>query len=82
LACGVPCVASQVGGGPEVAGDLGIYVDPYDVDAIAAGARRLIADSSHRARVAEEGPVRARKFAMESMAADYLKVYREVAAAR
>lgn len=82
LACGVPCVVSQVGGGPEVAGDLGIYVDPYDVDAIAAGTRRLIADSSHRARVAEEGPVRARRFAMEAMAANYLKVYHEVAAAR
>lgn len=82
LACGVPCVVSRVGGGPEVAGDLGIYVDPHDVDAIAAGARRLIADSGHRARVAEEGPVRARGFAMGSMAADYLNVYREVAAAR
>lgn len=82
LACGVPCVVSRIGGGPEVAGDLGIYVDPHDVDAIAAGARHLMADSAHRARVAKEGPARARNFAMESMASGYLNVYREVATAR
>lgn len=81
LACGVPCVVSRVGGVPEVAGDLGIYVDPHDVNAIVAGAQRLMTDSLHRARVAEEGPVRARKFAMEFMATNYLTVYREAAAA-
>lgn len=78
LACGVPCVVSRVGGVPEVAGDLGIYVDPHDAEGIATGIRQLIADTGHRQRVAEQGPIRAREFSMQAMAANYLAVYREV----
>lgn len=76
LACGVPCVVSRVGGMPEVAGDLGIYVDPRDIEGIAAGIRQLIADTSHRKRVMDRGPVRAREFSMRAMAANYLDIYR------
>ena len=40
LAQGVPCIASAVGGIPEVGAELVRYVDPHDVDAIG----RAIAD--------------------------------------
>jgi glycosyltransferase involved in cell wall biosynthesis len=37
LACGVPCVATRVGGIPEILGDLGITVPPGDPAALARG---------------------------------------------
>lgn len=37
MACGVSCVASQVGGVPEILGDLGIMVPPGDPAALARG---------------------------------------------
>lgn len=82
LACGVPCIVSRVGGIPEVVGDLGIYVDPKDPDGIATGIRIMLADDAHRARVGREGPARAQNFSLQAMAANYLAVYRDVAARR
>jgi glycosyltransferase involved in cell wall biosynthesis len=37
MACGVPCVATQVGGVPEIVGHLGILVPPGDPAALARG---------------------------------------------
>lgn len=37
MACGVPCVATEVGGVPEIMGNLGITVPPGDPSALARG---------------------------------------------
>jgi glycosyltransferase involved in cell wall biosynthesis len=76
LACGTPCVVSDRSALPEVTGTLGILVDPANPDDIARGLRRMIEDDGHRARVAEEGPVWARRFSCRAMAEGYLTVYR------
>lgn len=46
MACGTPVVVSSVASLPEVAGDAGIYVDPYDVASITAALSVAISSKS------------------------------------
>jgi glycosyltransferase involved in cell wall biosynthesis len=43
MACGVPCVVTDVGDTPSVIGDTGIVVPPQDDNALAAGIESLLA---------------------------------------
>ncbi|MDX2038071.1 MAG: glycosyltransferase [Isosphaeraceae bacterium] len=54
LACGVPIVASRIGGIPEfvVDGVTGYLAPPGDPDALAAAVRRLLDDPEHRRELA------------------------------
>ncbi|MFO7799078.1 MAG: glycosyltransferase family 1 protein [Rhodohalobacter sp.] len=42
MACGTPVLTSNVGSAPEIGGKLAIYVDPYDIGAIADGIDALV----------------------------------------
>jgi glycosyltransferase involved in cell wall biosynthesis len=46
MACGTPVVVSNVASLPEVAGEAGIYVDPYSVDSITQGLQVAISNKS------------------------------------
>ncbi len=61
MACGTPCVISNRGSLPEIAGDAAVVVDPLDVTAIAAGISKLMPDQERSARV-DAGLARAREF--------------------
>jgi glycosyltransferase involved in cell wall biosynthesis len=82
LACGVPCVVANRGALPEVTGTLGILADPEDPADIARGMGRLLEDTAHRRRVAQEGPKWAEGFSRQAMAAGYMRVYRALAERR
>ncbi|MGH8773882.1 MAG: glycosyltransferase [Jiangellaceae bacterium] len=64
MAAGLPCVATSVGGIPEVVtdGDDGMLVEPGDPDALAAALGKLLADGSLRAEVGSLARVRSRDF--------------------
>lgn len=47
MACGVPVVVSNVASLPEVAGEAGIYIDPYDVDSLAEGIKMVFSPKAH-----------------------------------
>ena len=84
MACGVPVVASDVGGLPEVigAGDAGFLRPVGDVEAMAACARRLIDDPALRRHMAAAARLRAETlFRPEPAVARYLEVYRRVVGA-
>ena len=56
MACGVPVVASAVGGVPDILlPDAGILFAPGDVDALAAALIRMIDDADLRNRMGAAG---------------------------
>jgi alpha-1,6-mannosyltransferase len=57
MACGLPVVATRVGGVPEIVRheDTGLLVPTEDAAALAAGMLRLQSDASLRARLVEQG---------------------------
>ena len=80
MACGTPVVTSDSSALPEVVGDAGLLVDPYDTDAISGGVRALLEDQARREDLARRGLERARLFTWHQVAEQTLRVYREISA--
>lgn len=78
MACATPVVTSTVSSLPEIVGDAGILVDPYDTSAIAAGMRRLLEDRGLAFELAARGVARARRFTWERTARETAAVYEEI----
>jgi len=81
MACGLPVIASAVGGLPEVIadGETGFLRPMGDVAAMTAAARRLLDDPALRARFAAAARLRAETQYRRDPAVDsYLAVYRRV----
>jgi len=80
MSCGVPVVTSRRAAVPEVVGDCGLYVDPYDAEDIAAKVILLIRDRSlreelgkkGRRRVVEHFSYHARKEAISELLKEFL----------
>lgn len=70
LACGIPTIASRVGGNPEIVadGETGLLVPRGDAAALARAVARLAQDPALRARVARQGAEAARRFTFRRMA--------------
>jgi glycosyltransferase involved in cell wall biosynthesis len=79
MACGTPVIASNVAALPEVVGDAGLLVNPWDVEALAQAIGRLLVDHDLRHDLREKGLKRAQCFSWAKTAEQTLKVYREVA---
>jgi len=47
MACGTPCIASNIGGLPEAIGDCGILISPGDPAALAHNIKMLLGDKAH-----------------------------------
>ena len=76
---GKPAVVGATGALPELALGAAIAVKPDDVDAIAGGLERLLADESLRSKLGEEGRRRAASFTWEKAAERTLEVMRSIA---
>jgi glycosyltransferase involved in cell wall biosynthesis len=73
MALGRPIVTSARGATAEVAGDVGILIDPLDVDSIAQGLLTAATDGPTRTRAAINGPSRANMFTWAASAAAHLE---------
>jgi glycosyltransferase involved in cell wall biosynthesis len=62
MACGAPVVASSSSSLPEIVGDAGLVVDPFDVDGWAAAMRRVASDAGLRDSLSESGLRRSSEF--------------------
>ena len=82
MACGVPVVASNVGGISEVVtdGETGALESPGDVDAMAARALDLLTDDRRYAKIREAAIRRGREFSAERIVPLYEDLYERVVA--
>ncbi len=78
-ACGTPVLASNTSSLPEVVGDAGLLVDPYDVQAIADGIARLVNDEELRMSLRERGLRHAAGWTWERTARETLTVLERTA---
>jgi glycosyltransferase involved in cell wall biosynthesis len=78
MACGVPCVASRVGGIPEVVedGKSGLLVPPGDPTALASAIEALLDDDQLRISFSRRARQRAiEKFDLQDMVNHYIYLY-------
>lgn len=80
MACGSPVLTSNISSLPEVAGDAALMVDPYDVEAIADGLKKLIEDNLLRETLINKGLTRAKEFTWQKSAHQLLSIYNSLTA--
>ena len=68
MACATVPVVSNVASLPEIAGDVGMRIDPHDTDNIADAMRRVLGDSAWRQQQGEAGIQRAAQFTWSNTA--------------
>lgn len=73
---GTPVITSNTSSLPEVAGDAGLLVDPYDVNALAAAMRRLDDDEGLGALMSARGLEQARLFSFDRYQERLTELYR------
>ena len=82
MACGVPCVATDVGDSAAIVGDTGLVVQPRDAAALAAAWERLRSEGndSRAARGAAARQRVADRYALAKMIEAYRTLYSELVA--
>ena len=83
MAAGTPVVASGLDGYRNVATDGvdAVLVEPGDVDALAAALGRCSGTTDLAGALRAAGHARAQDFSMTTLAAEYVRIYRELIAA-
>lgn len=78
MQCGTPVIAGNRTSLPEVVGDAGLLVDPFDEKALASAIARVIENSDLAAELSVKGLQRARDFSWRKTARLTLAVYEQV----
>lgn len=78
MACGCPPVIANTGALPEIAGDAGIAVDPFDPPSMANALERLWMDETLRAEYSRRALARAKLFTWDRCARETLEVLNQL----
>lgn len=78
MASGCPVVTSNTSSLPEVVGDAGLMVNPYDVDELAGAIHSLLRDENLRQKMIKRGLDRSKIFSWDDTAKETLKIYEKV----
>ncbi len=78
MACGTPVITSNISSLPEVVGDAGIMINPYDVDGLAKAMYDVLTNDGLKEDMRKKGLERAKLFSWDKAARETLKVYEEV----
>ncbi|MHB1651899.1 MAG: glycosyltransferase family 4 protein [Desulfitobacteriaceae bacterium] len=77
MACGVPVITSKVSSLPEVVGDAGILIDPYNVDELSDAILLVVSSTELRKSLSDKGIKQASLFTWEKCARETLTVYED-----
>jgi len=78
MSCGTPVIASNNSSLPEVVGDAGLLINPYDITEIADAINNIITDDDLRKNLIKKGLKRSKQFNWSKSAYETLEVYKEV----
>lgn len=78
MASGTPVLTSHLSSLPEVAGEAALYVDAYNVNAIAEGIQRIIEDQPLRNDLIQKGLQQVKRFSWRETARKTLRVYENI----
>jgi glycosyltransferase involved in cell wall biosynthesis len=78
MACGCPVITSNTSSLPEVAGDAGLLIDPYDVSSLEDAIEQLAHDNTLKQSLIEKGLDQSQRFSWERCALQTLNVYDEI----
>ncbi|QDV59329.1 glycosyltransferase family 4 protein [Rosistilla oblonga] len=70
-----PVLTSNCSSMPEVAGEGACLVDPFNVQSIRSGLRRIIDDGEYRERLIENGRINRDRFSKEQIAKQFAEIY-------
>lgn len=82
MKCGTAVIVGYRTSLPEVVGEAGLLVDPFDIESIAAAIGKVINDSDFRSQLIVKGLERARLFDWRQTARQTLAVYKKAAGLR
>lgn len=75
MACGVPVVASFASSIPEVVGEAGIFIDPYDPAQISEALAQVLLNKNLAEALSQAGIERAKNFNWQTTAKQYLEIF-------
>lgn len=75
MACGTPVITSNVSSLPEVVGDGGICIDPYDAKRLKVEIQYVLEDVSHRENLSQRGLSRCKRFTWDACARETMGAY-------
>ena len=80
MACGTPVITGNQASLPEIVGEAGLMVDPFDSDAFADALERVLFDRLLRAEMFALGLDQVGNFSWDAMARQTLAIYHKVGA--
>jgi glycosyltransferase involved in cell wall biosynthesis len=78
MACGTPVITSNVSSLPEVVGDAGILVDPFNVDEIAKALYQVVSNNELQQKMRQKGLERAKMFLWKNVTNVMVKLFEDV----
>jgi len=78
MACGAPVVVSNTTAFPEVVGNAGLYVNPYNIEDILDKLKLLLENEDLRSDLSQKGLIQSGKFKCEYSANAILGIFKEL----
>lgn len=78
MQCGTPVIAGNRTSIPEVVGDAGLLIDPFDTDALSDAMQKLVSDGDLRRSLAGKGLERAKLFSWNRTARQTLDIFERI----